>query len=546
MFRSFKILAKRPPNFWVWAAFAVIAVLGIPIYTVVFGLIPGPGANWEHLATYLLPDYLINSVLLVLGTVFLSLLWGVPSAWLVSIYSFKGRRVLEWLLILPLTIPTYIMAFTYAGIFDYAGPIQTLLRQKLNLNLAANLDILNLKGAIFVLSLALFPYVYVTCRAAFLTRFQSLIEVSRMLGATATRTFFKVILPVSRPALVAGLTLVIMEVLNDYGAVKYYGVRTFTTGIFRSWFSYEDQQGALYLSALLLLLVFLALGLEYWQRGASSFQSQTANERPPQRLEIKGAKAVWVTLACALPAVLGFLFPLLQLIYWSFQSVSGVDFPNLGAMILNSFSLAALAALGCVLVAILLLFALQMRPGPLLKAGAKFATMGYAVPGAVIAIGVLIFFLLLDKSLINLVVSWGWSNPGLLITGSVTGLVFAYIVRFLAVAYGPVESGFTRLGRPLYEAGQMLGSGSWRFLTSINLPLLKGVLLSAGLLVFVDVLKELPLTLILRPFNFNTLATRAFELASDELVAAAATPSLVIIFTGLLPIIFLNRLITKA
>ncbi len=529
-----------------WAAFAIIILLGIPIYTIVFGLVPGPGANWGHLTQYLLPDYLINSAYLVVGTTILSLLWGVPTAWFVSVYSFKGRKLLEWLLILPLTIPTYIMAFTYAGIFDYAGPIQTVLRNRFNLNLAAELDILNLPGAIFVLSLALFPYVYVTCRAAFLTRFQSLIEVSRMLGVSASRTFFKVILPVSRPAIIAGLTLVVMEVLNDYGAVKYYGVRTFTTGIFRSWFSYEDQQGAIYLSALLLMVVFLALGLEYWQRGKSRYNPGSANERPPQRTKLTGAKGSGILVLCAIPAVLGFVLPLLQLIYWSYISLESFSFPHIGSMILNSFSLAFSAALGCVIVAILLLFALQMRPGPWLRNGSKFATMGYAVPGAVIAIGVLVAFLWLDKSIIRWFQSLVGLNPGLLLTGSVLGLTFAYIVRFLAVAYGPLESGFTRLGRPLYEAGQVLGASSWRHLININMPLLKGVMLSAGLLVFVDVLKELPLTLILRPFNFNTLATRAFELASDELVAAAATPSLIIILTGLLPIIFLNRLITKA
>jgi iron(III) transport system permease protein len=494
----------------------------------------------------LLPDYLVNSAYLVLGTTILSLLWGVPSAWFVSVYSFKGRKLLEWLLILPLTIPTYIMAFTYAGILDYAGPIQTLLRKSFNLNLAAKLDILNLPGAIFVLSLALFPYVYVTCRAAFLTRFQSLIEVSRMLGVSASSTFFKVILPVSRPAIIAGLTLVIMEVLNDYGAVKYYGVRTFTTGIFRSWFSYEDQQGAIYLSALLLVVVFLALGIEYWQRGKSRYNPGSANERPPQRRTVKGFKGTAILVVCCLPAILGFILPLLQLMYWSYISLGSVSFPQIGPMVLNSFTLALSAALGCVLVAVILLFALQIRPGRWLRNGSKFATMGYAVPGAVIAIGVLVAFLWIDKSIIQWLQTLLGINPGLLLTGSILGLIFAYVVRFLAVAYGPVESGFTRLGRPLYEVGQVLGAKPWRHLIRINIPLLKGVMLSAGLLVFVDVLKELPLTLILRPFNFNTLATRAFELASDELVAAAATPSLIIILTGLLPIIFLNRLITKA
>ncbi len=534
----------RSFNGWVLIASFTMVILGIPIYTILTGLIPGPGPNWAHLVTYLLPDYLINSSILVVGTALLTLLWGVPSAWFVSTFEFPGRKLLEWLLILPLAIPTYIMAFTYAGMVDYAGPLQTLLRNWFDLNLASSLDILNIKGVMFVLSLALFPYVYVISRAAFLTQYRSLIEASQMLGASAFRSFFKVVLPVSRPALVAGLTLVIMEVLNDYGAVKYYGVRTFTTGIFRSWFSYEDPQAAIYLSSLLLLFVFGALVFERIQRGAVGFYSNTV-ERPLRRTKATGRSALGVILVCGIPAVLGFVLPCAQLLLWTLESKGQIGFANLGEMISNSFILASVAATLCVVVAIVLIFATRLRSSIILKTSVRLSTMGYAIPGAVIAVGVMIPFLFIDKQLILWLSKVGVENSGLILTGTVLGLLFAYVVRFLAVAFNPIESGFARLGKPLHEVGTTLGASPWTVLRKINLPLLTGVLLSAGLLVFIDVLKELPLTLILRPFNFDTLATRSFELASDELIAAAAAPSLIIILTGIIPIHLLNRLITK-
>ncbi len=527
------------------ASVIIMALLGIPIYTLLVGILPGPGPNWSHLITYLLPHYISNTLLLVIGTSILTLIWGIPAAWLVSTFDFKGRKAWEWLLILPLTIPTYIMAFTYAGILDYAGPIQTLLRNSLNLNLAAQLDILNLKGAIWVLSLALFPYVYVISRMAFITRFRSMIEASRLLGAGPWRSFFKVILPVSRPAIAAGLFLVIMEVLNDYGAVKYFGVRTFTTGIFRSWFSYEDIQAAIYLSSILLLFVFVVISIERKLRGEARFHSSVVvAERPTRRKQLTGFSHHAAVVACAVPAILGFVLPAAQLFWWALKTYDHDTLVRLLPSITNSFSMAALTALLCLIVGVVLIFAGNIRRSALMKGTIRISTMGYAVPGAIIAIGVLVPMLSLDRFISSVFSSGSWGISGLILTGSVIGLTFAYVVRFLAVAYNPLESGFGKIGTTLNEAAATLGSTYGRMLLKVNFPLLKGALLSAGLLVFIDVLKELPLTLILRPFNFDTLATKAFELASDELVSAAATPSLIIILTGIIPIQILNRMIS--
>jgi iron(III) transport system permease protein len=515
-------------------------LMGTPVYTIVVGLLGGPGPSWSHLQKFLLAEYTINSVVLVLGTGILSLVWGVPAAWFVSTTYFSGRKLFEWLLIMPLAIPTYIMAFTYAGIFDYTGIVQSTFRQIFNTGIV-HLDILNIYGVMFIMSLALFPYVYVIARIAFLSKFRSLIEASQTLGASSSRLFFKVILPVSRPALVAGLTLVSMEVLNDYGAVKYFGVPTFTTGIFRSWFSYEDIQAAIYLSALLLLFVFLILLIEKKQRGHEKFHTATI-ERTLRPIQLFGWKNLLVLLCCLFPVLLGFVIPVLQLIWWAVEAYASAAHIDLLSTMINSFTLAFCAALSCVAVAVLLLFVARMQKNQVFTGAVKLSTMGYAIPGAVVAIGVLTPFLFIDKTLIEVFLSFGTGNPGLILTGTVVALIFAYTVRYLSVAFNPVEAGFEKIGQSLDEVASILKASTFSRLTSINLPLLKAALGTAAILVFVDVLKELPLTLILRPFNFHTLATRSFELASDEQVAAAAVPSLVIIFTGMIPVYLLSVL----
>ncbi len=519
-------------------------LMGTPVYTILTGLLAGPGPYWAHLQRYLLTDYIINSLILVVGTSGLALLWGIPTAWFVSTTRFPGRRMLELLLIMPLSIPTYIMAFTYAGIFDFTGPLHTIIRNIFKVKVV-HWDIMNIYGVMIIMSLALFPYVYVIARAAFLTKFRSLIEASQTLGASSTRTFFQVILPVSRPALVAGVTLVSMEVLNDYGAVKYFGIPTFTTGIFRSWFSYEDVQAAVYLSSLLLLFVFMILLIEKRQRGEERFYTSVAAERPLQMVKPNKMKRWIVLVCCVLPVLFGFVIPVIQLAWWSITSYKSVAHIDLFAAVGNSFVLALGTAISCVTVAVLMLFVSRMQDSRIYNLFMKLSTMGYAIPGAVVAIGVLMPFLFIDKQLISMFQNFGDIDPGLILTGTAIGLLFALTVRFLSVAFNPIESGFEKIAYSLDEAASTLQASHLSRLTRVNLPLLKGALGTAGLLVFVDILKELPLTLILRPFNFNTLATRSFELASDEQIAAAAVPSLIIIITGLIPVYLLNALITK-
>lgn len=519
-------------------------LMGTPVYTVLTGLFSGPGPFWSHIRKFLLTEYVVNSLVLVIGTGGLSLLWGVPTAWFVSTTKFPGRKFLEFLLIMPLSIPTYIMAFTYAGIFDYTGPLQTTIRNIFGTRVI-HLDIMNIYGVMVIMSLALFPYVYVIARTAFLTRFRSLIEASQTLGSSPVRSFFKVILPVSRPALVAGITLISMEVLNDYGAVKYFGIPTFTTGIFRSWFSYEDIQAAIYLSSLLLLFIFLILLVEKKQRGDEKFNTAGTAERPLKMISPNGTKQLMVLSCCAIPAFLGFVIPAVQLAWWSLTSYKSVGHIDLIEATGNSLILSIGTAITCVTVAFLLLFVSRMSRSRSYNWLMKLSTMGYAIPGAVVAIGVMIPLLVVDKQLIVWAMNWMEINPGLILTGTVIGLLFALTVRFLSVAFNPMESGFEKIGDSLDEVAGTLKASHWHRLKRISLPLLKGSLATAALLVFVDILKELPLTLIMRPFNFDTLATRSFELASDEQIANAAVPSLIIIITGLIPVYLLNFLIIK-
>ncbi|AHM61014.1 binding-protein-dependent transport system inner membrane protein [Flammeovirgaceae bacterium 311] len=543
---SFITRLRQHYNHWALLASIPALLVSVPFVTILTGLVAGPGRNWQHLMQTVLPDYIFNSLLLLLLVGTLTLATGTACAWLVSTCQFPGQRFFSSALVLPLALPTYIVAIVYAGLTGYTGLLQTFLRDVAGLTAEqAALDMMNMKGAVFVLSAVLYPYVYVLARSAFQLQSRSLLEAARMLGSSSWRMFYRVALPVARPALAGGLLLVIMELLNDYGAVKYYGISTFTTGIFRAWFSLGDLQAAIYLSALLLLLIGLVMVLERWQRGRARYHSShAASHHPIKPIKLKGLQAFAAFMVCLIPFLAGFAIPVAQLLYWASITVPKVVDDRFWRLMSNSFMVAAAAALLCVLLSLVLVYARQLNRGRALQAIARLSTLGYAIPGAVIAVGVLSPLLGIDKQLAAAVYSFTGQRSGLLITGSIAGLLTAYVVRFLAVAYNPADAGMLRISPFMLDAARSLGYRPFKALIHVYLPLLKGPLLSAALLVFVDVMKELPLTLILRPFNFHTLATKAFELASDEMVAESASPALVIVLTGLLPVLLLNKLIT--
>ena len=530
---------------WSLSALAVVALTTLPLLVIGAGMFGPRTEIWRHLAATVLPVYIGNSALIMVGVGTLALVLGLAPAWLVSAYEFPGRGTFEWSLVLPLAVPTYIIAYTYAGIFEYGSPLETALgalwptAETWRIRSA----IMTREGAMVIMALVLYPYVYLIARTSFIRQSGAVLETARGLGRGPWNTFFRVALPISRPAVVGGLTLVLMEVLNEYGAVKYFGVPTFTTGIFRAWFPLNDPASAMRLSAILLLFVFSLIIIERAQRGRARFDDGARGYRPAPRRTL-GRRNRWLAFAaCSIPLALGFLVPVLQLGAWAAEAGFGALDWSFVELALHSFSLALSAALLAVAAALLVTYAARLSPTPLLRLASKVAVLGYSIPGAVIAVGVFVPFVWLDRR-VDAFMRAAFDLPtGLVLSGTLVALIFAYVVRFLAVAINPLESGFKRLCGNLDETSKSLGVPPLKTLFKVSLPLLKGTLLSAALLVFVDVLKELPLTLILRPFNFDTLATRTFQLATDEQLTRSAVPALLIIVVGLVPVIVLNKLI---
>lgn len=525
-------------DIWLAASVALVVVLLAPLATVLLGLAAPASEAWRHVAGTLLPRYLIQTLMLLAATGLITLTVGSGAAWLVSVYDFRGRRFLEWALILPLALPTYIAAFAYAGLLDYTGPVQRLQRAW-GLAEGVTLDILNLPGVAVVMSLVLYPYVYLISRVAFRAQSGTVVEAARMMGCRGWSLFRRVGLPAARPAVAGGLALVLMETLNDYGAVQYYGVDTFTTGIFRAWFGMGDADAAIRLAACLIVVTFAVLAAERLQRRRARYQESRSDSRLGRR-QLKGWRGWTAGAAVSLPFLAGFAVPMGQLAYWTVRS--GADLtPNLPTLVMRTFAVGAGAALLTLLAGLVILYTGRLHRGVFTGMISQASVLGYSIPGAVIAVGVLQTSVQLDAGLRGLI----GSGLGLAVTGSLTGLMFAYVVRFLAVGHNTLHGGFEKIGTAMEEASRSLGRSKLQTLLKVDMPLLRGPMTAAALLVFVDVVKELPLTLILRPFNFDTLATRVFQLAGDERVAESAAGAIVIVLTSLIPIGVLNRLAEK-
>ena len=530
------------------SVFAVViaAFILLPVIVIASYALQADGALWQHLLDTVLNEYLVNSLLLLLGVGVGVLLLGVPTAWLTSMCSFPGRRWLSWALLLPLAMPAYIIAYTYTGLLDFAGPVQTWIRDLTGLGYGDYwfFEIRSLGGAIVMMSLVLYPYVYLMARAAFLEQSLSSIEVGCSLGYSRWRAMWSLALPMARPAIITGLSLALMETLADYGTVQYFGVSTFTTGIFRTFYGYGDTAAAAQLAASLLAFVMLLVLLERYSRRRARYHSAAESRARADLIPLMGSKAFMAVVLCTAPLMFGFITPVTQLLLWAvFEAESlGWDFVSLAW---NSFSLAFLAAIIVVTLAIILSYAKRTKPIKPVRTVIAMAGFGYALPGTIIAIGVLIPLAWADHSLIALFENFGWDNPGLILSGSLVALLFAYTVRFLAVALGSVQSGLEKIKPSLDHAGRSMGHSPLAILRKIHVPLMRTSILTAVLIVFVDVLKELPATLILRPFNFNTMAVRAYELASDERLVDAAPASIMIVLVGLIPVLILHASIAR-
>jgi len=527
----------------------VAALAALPVASVGLNLFAGgTSATWTHLVSTVLPEYIANSFYLCLGVALGVALVGVATAWLTAMHDFPGRRIFEWALVLPLAMPAYVLAYVYTDFLQFVGPVQSTLRESFGWAYGDYWfpDIRTLPGAMLMFVCVLYPYVYLLARAAFLERAGGMLEAARTLGLGPWRAFFTVSLPLARPALVAGVALALMETLADYGTVAYFAVNTFTTGIYRAWFSLGDRVAAAQLAAMLLTFVLCLLLAERLSRGRARYHNTTGRNRPLPGMCLHGLAAWLASLACLLPLVLGFLLPAFLLVRMALADGDAQFGSRFLILSRNSFVLAGATALLAVLLAVLLAYGARLSRGALAPALNRLVGLGYAVPGAVIAVGVLIPVTRLDNWLAGQWTVWFGENPGLLLTGGLAALVYAYLVRFLAVALHTVESSLAKITPSMDDAARSLGLGQGETLRRVHVPILRGSLLTAGLLVFVDVMKELPATLVMRPFNFDTLATQAYTLASDERLAEASTASLAIVAVGLLPLIALSRQISAA
>ncbi|HEX5078647.1 MAG TPA: iron ABC transporter permease [Geminicoccaceae bacterium] len=531
---------------WSVAALLLALAVALPVLVVASSLAEPVGDIWSHLASTVLAGYLVNTVLLALGVGTGVTLIGVGTAWLVTMCHVPSRGVLEWALLLPLAVPAYIIGYTYTDLLQYAGPVQTTLREVMGWTREDYWfpQIRSLGGATVVMTLVLYPYVYLLARAAFLEQCVCMIDVSRTLGRGPWSSFFDVAVPLARPAIAGGVALALMETLADFGTVQYFAVNTFTTGIYRTWFALGQPVAAAQLAAVLMLLVLVVLALERLTRGLARYQ-HTARSRPRYSYRLSRGRAVLALIACLAPILLGFVVPVAVLVRMTLRGGDALFGWMFLELAINSFSLAAMAAALITALALLVAYGLRLRQNPLIRTSARVASMGYAIPGAVIAVGVLIPFARIDNALDAWMRDAFGISTGLLLTGTIGGLLFAYLVRFLALAMNSVEAGLGKINRHLDDAARALGRGPGEALLRVHVPLIWGSLLAAVILVFVDVLKELPATLILRPFNFETLAVRVYRFASDERLAEASTAALAIVMVGLVPVILLSRAIAR-
>ncbi len=527
---------------WTIVVMAIAGLIALPIVSVLGGLFTDARSVWQHLAETVLSAYVINSLLLMLWVAIGVTLIGTGTAWLVTMCRFPGSRILTWALLLPLAAPAYILAYTYTDLLDFYGIVQTSLRSWFGWKTTQDYwfpNVRSLSGAALMLVLVLYPYVYLLARSAFLSQSVCTIEASRSLGCSPWQSFRKVALPLARPSIVAGLSLALMETLNDYATVQFFEVNTFTTGIYRTWFGLGERLAATQLAAFLLIFIFALILLEQFSRGRGKYY-QSSGSQSFQKYPLRGFRAIAALLFCMAPLLLGFFIPaglLLRMTLNNWQQVFDQRFWNFAS---NSLIVSGIAAGIAIVVGVILAYGLRLNRSITTRVAAYVASMGYAVPGSVIAVGILVPFGWFDNAIDSWMRSTFNISTGLLLSGTIFALIFAYLVRFLALSFNSIEASLTNIQPNLDDASRSLGFGATNTLFRIHVPLLWKGVLAATILVFVDVMKELSATLIIRPFNFDTLAVHVYNLASDERLAEASGSALAIVLVGLIPVILLS------
>lgn len=539
----------RALDLWTVATILIALFVAVPILAVAYLAFAPSDDIWSHLVQTVLPGYIRATLFLMAGVGLGTLVIGTATAWLVTMCQFPGRKVFSWALLLPLAVPGYILAFVVTDQLEYAGTLQSTLRDLFGWRNRQDYwfpEIRSMGGAITVMTLVLYPYVYLLARAAFLEQSVCVLEVSRTLGKTPWESFWKVAMPLARPAIVVGMTLALMEALNDFGTIEFFGVHTFTAGIYDVWLNQNSVSGAAQLASVLLMFVIVLIAIERVARRGQRYHHTTSKLQALPDFQLHGLKALGAWLICALPITLGFILPATVLSAYALEFYEETLSADYLTITFNSFSLSALAAVLAVLVGTVLAYGVRARPGPVTRAAVRLASVGYAIPGAVLAIGVIIPMAALDNSL-DLMSERLFGIPlGLIFSGTVVAILYGYLARFLALSYGTVEASLGKVTHSMDGAARTLGLTPGETLRRVHLPLVRGSLLTAGLLVFVDCMKELPMTIILRPFNYETLATFVFQYASDELLEESALGALTIVGAGVLPVILLSASVVRS
>ena len=534
MFYKAKLLSP-----WTLLPLLIFCIFASPILIVLASLFGDYSNNWIHLYNYVLGDYVYNSFLLIIGVSTISLFLGIGTAWLTSNYSFFGKNFFDWALILPLAVPPYILAYTFTGLFDSYGTANNLIREIFLLNSEYIFfpNVRNIYGAIIVFSFTLYPYIYLATRIAFINQSRSLREVGETLGFSKFGVFFKLVLPMIRPAIIGGLMLVIMETLSDFGAVEHFAIQTFTTGIFRTWYGMYDLQTAMQLSSLLLIFITFFLVLERYSRNNISYTSGSPTYGKIENKPLTGGKNILAFLFCLTPLSIGFILPISELTNWALNYKLDFFEANFIKNSFNTIYLALLAAVFCSFVALIINFSGRIQRSKFFGFLSSTLALGYALPGIILAIGIMQLFIFLDNNL---------SFLNFVFTGSILGLLVAYVIKAYAMSNTSIESGYIRISPYMEDVAKTLRASNFKILTRIHLPLLKTSFLTSIVLVISEVIKELPATLILRPFNFDTLAVSTYIYASEERMYEAAAPAIAIVLVGLIPIYFLTKTIRSS
>lgn len=523
--------------------FAIVALTFLPVIVVASSLLEPSFEVWAHLWDTILPEMLLNTLSLLVGVSVGTFVIGTGLAWLVTAYEFPGKKAFKWLLVLPMAIPAYVMGFLYMSMFDFAGPFQTFFRDTLGMQVAFP-QIRSGFGAIVVMTLVLYPYVYLLAKAGFEQQSGSAFEAAKVLGASKLRIFFKVALPLARPSIAAGVALAAMESLADFATVRYFNFPTVADGILRVWHGLMDLGAASEMAGMLAFFSLLILLSEHKLRSRKTYHQAKGKNQGIPTVFLSGRKGLIATFICGSVFFAAFGLPLLQLIYWAALEISEITPHALsvyGQLGLRSLSLAAIAAFFTVFVALFTVSVSRLGTGKFSQYLARASTIGYSIPGAVIGVGILIPLSALDHYINNIAVGLWGIDLGLVFTGSLIGLIYAYVVRFMAIAYGSVDSSMEKIPPNTVLAARVLGANAYRIIFNINLPLILPGIIAGSILVFVDVMKELPITLVLRPMSYDTLSIWVWQMAAESLWTGAALPALAIVLVGIVPVWMLMK-----